>query len=124
MQNVCRRLQLQSTPEVPLRLVVVLRSKLEPAKFRPDHCETLFAHRIGRQHRPALLQLSQRDCDPRLANPYGVIPVNPAKYPQVKYKQAKMFAEWLVSEKGQALIANYRLLDQPLFYPDAIPGAK
>ena len=57
--------------------------------------------------------------DANLANPYGVIPVNPKKYPSVQYDLAKKFAEWLVSERGQALIANYKLLGKQLFYPDA-----
>ena len=58
--------------------------------------------------------------DPILANPYGVIPINPKKHPHVKAKLAEEFANWLVSERGQAVIANYRLLDKQLFYPDAI----
>ena len=59
--------------------------------------------------------------DPALANPYGVIPVSPKKHPHVNGALAKEFAEWLVSEKGQKIIANYRLLGKPLFYPDALP---
>ena len=59
--------------------------------------------------------------DDRLANPYGVIPIDPEKHPHVKYDLAKQFAEWLVSERGQSVIRNYRLLGKPLFYPDAIP---
>lgn len=59
-----------------------------------------------------------------LANYYGVIPVNPAKYPKTKVKAATTFAEWLVSPKGQALIANYKLEGKQLFFPDAIPDAK
>lgn len=62
--------------------------------------------------------------DEGLFNPYGVIPVNPAKYPHVKIEAAKTFAEWLVSPRGQALIANYKLEGRPLFFPDAIPDAK
>jgi len=58
--------------------------------------------------------------DPLLANPYGVIPLNPARHPHVKHEMAKQFAEWLVSPKGQSLILNYRLLGKQLFYPDAI----
>lgn len=58
--------------------------------------------------------------DPMLANPYGVIPINPKKHPHVKAKLAGEFANWLVSERGQAAIANYRLLGKQLFYPDAI----
>jgi tungstate transport system substrate-binding protein len=58
--------------------------------------------------------------DPDLANPYGVIPVNPKKHPHVRFDLAEEFAEWLVSKKGQSIIANYRLLDKQLFYPDAM----
>lgn len=83
---------------------------------------TYIKYKVGRKESLDLAVLCEGD--ERLANPYGVIPVNPAKYPQVKFKQAEIFAEWLVSEKGQALIANYRLLEQPLFYPDAVPDAK
>lgn len=57
--------------------------------------------------------------DPGLANPYGIIPVNPEKYPQVKHDLARQFAEWLVSERGQSLIEGYRLLGRQLFIPDA-----
>ena len=59
--------------------------------------------------------------DPALVNPYGVIPINPKKHPHVKYSWSDEFANWLVSEKGQNVIANYRLLGKPLFYPDALP---
>lgn len=56
-----------------------------------------------------------------LANPYGVIPVNPKKFPHVKYDMAQSFADWLVSERGQKLIAGYQLVGKQLFFPDAIP---
>lgn len=56
-----------------------------------------------------------------LANPYGVIPMNPDKYPHVQYDYAVKFAEWLVSARGQKLIGDYRLIGKQLFYPDAIP---
>ena len=58
--------------------------------------------------------------DPRLANPYGVIPVNPGKHPHVKHDLAEEFAQWLVSPRGQSVIRNHRLLGKQLFYPDAI----
>lgn len=56
-----------------------------------------------------------------LANPYGVIPVNPEKFPHVKFDLAKQFAEWITSKSGQKLIGDYRLIGKQLFYPDAIP---
>jgi len=58
--------------------------------------------------------------DTRLFNPYGVIPINPKKFPHVKYDLAEKFAKWLISEKGQKLIAGYKLLGNQLFYPDAV----
>ena len=58
--------------------------------------------------------------DPALANPYGVIPINPKKHPHVKNVLAEEFAQWLVSERGQSVINGYRLLGKQLFYPDAI----
>jgi tungstate transport system substrate-binding protein len=58
--------------------------------------------------------------DPALANPYGVIPINPKKHPHVKFDLADEFAQWLVSDRGQSVIDGYRLLGKQLFYPDAI----
>ena len=55
----------------------------------------------------------------QLANPYGFIPVNPKKYPHVKYALAEQMAQWLTSAKGQKLIAEYKLHDKQLFFPDA-----
>lgn len=59
--------------------------------------------------------------DPLLFNPYGVIPLNPDKFPQVDFEGATEFAEWLTSEKGQELIGQFgqREYGQPLFIPDA-----
>lgn len=59
--------------------------------------------------------------DEALFNPYGVIPVNPAKHPHTKVEAATKFADWLVSERGQKVIADYKLKGQQVFYPDAIP---
>ena len=56
--------------------------------------------------------------DPLLNNPYGVIPINPARHPHVKHDLAERFVKWLISPKAQSLIANYRLMGEQLFYPD------
>ncbi len=53
-----------------------------------------------------------------LANPYGIIPVNPAKHPHVQNDLAMAFVDWIVSEKGQKMIGDYRLEGKQLFYPD------
>ena len=58
--------------------------------------------------------------DDSLANPYGVIPVNPKKFPHVKYDLAQQFADWLISPRGQKVIADFKLEGKQLFFPDAI----
>ncbi len=54
-----------------------------------------------------------------LANPYGIIPVNPAKHPHVQNDMAIQFVNWIISPKGQKLIGDYRLEGKQLFFPDA-----
>ena len=58
--------------------------------------------------------------DALLANPYGLIPVNPEKHPHVRYDLAMTFAKWLTSAKGQTVIAGFRLEGKQLFFPDAL----
>lgn len=55
-----------------------------------------------------------------LANPYGIIPINPKKHAHVKNDLAMKFVEWITSAKGQKLIDGYRLEGKQLFYPDAM----
>jgi len=55
-----------------------------------------------------------------LANPYGIIPVNPAKHPHVQNDLAMQFVNWIVSERGQKLISDYRLEGKQLFFADAL----
>jgi len=57
--------------------------------------------------------------DKRLFNPYGVIVVNPKKFPHVKAELGKKFAAWLTAREGQKAIADYKLRGQQLFYPNA-----
>lgn len=57
--------------------------------------------------------------DKRLFNQYGVILVNPAKHPQVRKDLGQAFIDWLVSPKGQASIASYKINGEQLFFPDA-----
>ena len=80
---------------------------------------TYIKYKFGRDIPIELDVLCEGDAD--LANPYGVIPVNPQKHPHVKYQLADEFAKWLVSGQGQSVIGNYRLLGKQLFYPDALP---
>ena len=58
--------------------------------------------------------------DPILFNQYGVMAVNPAKHKQVKYQEAMLFINWLISPEGQKAIGSFK--DQRgniLFVPNA-----
>jgi tungstate transport system substrate-binding protein len=60
--------------------------------------------------------------DQRLFNQYGVMLVNPAKYPQVKVADGQAFIDWLISPERQTTIAGYKIEGQQLFFPNAQPG--
>ena len=57
----------------------------------------------------------------QLLNQYGVIAVNPEKYPDVNNEAANKFIEWITSEKVQKLIGEYGVdtYGQALFTPNA-----
>jgi tungstate transport system substrate-binding protein len=57
--------------------------------------------------------------DKRLFNQYGVMLVNPEKFPSVKKEDGQAFVDWLISTEGQAAIAGYQINGQQLFFPDA-----
>ena len=55
--------------------------------------------------------------EPLLFNFYGVIPLNPKKCPDVKLDKAKLFVDWITSEKTKSLIATFRVNNKQLFFP-------
>jgi tungstate transport system substrate-binding protein len=57
--------------------------------------------------------------DKKLFNQYGVMLVNPDKFPHVKKDDGQAFVDWLISPDGQATIANYKIDGQQLFFPNA-----
>jgi tungstate transport system substrate-binding protein len=58
--------------------------------------------------------------DPVLFNQYGVMAVNPEKYPHVKYREAMAFINWLISNEGQEAIGSFKDKNgNQLFIPDA-----
>ncbi|QAU48823.1 substrate-binding domain-containing protein [Bradyrhizobium guangzhouense] len=57
--------------------------------------------------------------DKRLLNQYGVMLVNPEKFPNVKKDLGQTFINWLISPEGQAAIAGYRVHGQQVFFPNA-----
>jgi tungstate transport system substrate-binding protein len=57
--------------------------------------------------------------DDRMFNQYGIILVSPEKCPSVKADLGKQFIDWVLSDDGQSVIADYKLNDQQLFFPNA-----
>ena len=58
--------------------------------------------------------------DTRLHNPYAAIVVNSERHPHVHAGEAQAFVDWLISARGQAAIAAYRVDGQQLFFPDVV----
>jgi|TARA_B100001971_G_C18227670_1_gene561687 tungstate transport system substrate-binding protein len=62
--------------------------------------------------------------DPIFYNPYSVIAVNPARYPDKneKYQMVMLYIGYLTSPEGQRIISEYGQdeFGHALFYPDAI----
>jgi tungstate transport system substrate-binding protein len=55
--------------------------------------------------------------DPKMFNPYGVIAVNPARYPEVNHDGAMQFIEWITAAEGRRAITEFRVGGEQLFYP-------
>jgi tungstate transport system substrate-binding protein len=55
--------------------------------------------------------------DPALFNPYGSILVNPAKWPRVKFIDAKIWHEWLTSKPGLDVTTSYKINGEEVFFP-------
>ncbi|MFW5694122.1 MAG: substrate-binding domain-containing protein [Alkalispirochaeta sp.] len=57
--------------------------------------------------------------DPDLFNPYGVIVVDPDRHPHVNVRLGHALVDYLTSDEGQAIISDYRIAGEQLFFPDA-----
>lgn len=57
--------------------------------------------------------------DKRMFNPYGVIVVNPQRYPKLNHAGAMAFAGWITSPTGQAAVAAFKINGVQMFFPDA-----
>jgi len=60
--------------------------------------------------------------DSGLYNPYGIIAVSPAHYPDINHSGARALIEWITSPTGQRLIGRYTVSGSQLFTPSANPG--
>ena len=59
--------------------------------------------------------------DKRLFNQYGVMVVNPARFPNLNSAGAQKFVDWVTSPAGQSTIAAYKIDGEQLFFPNAVP---
>lgn len=58
--------------------------------------------------------------DTSLHNPYGIIAVNPERYPDINFTGANSLIEWIThKDKGQLMIAEFKMLGKQLFKPIA-----
>ncbi len=78
---------------------------------------TYIKYESDHKGKPPLVILVQGD--PSLRNQYSVIQLNPKKCPAVKADAARKFSDWMAGAQGQKLIADYKLMNQQLFFPNA-----
>jgi tungstate transport system substrate-binding protein len=78
---------------------------------------TFIAYEASNKGNPPLVILVEGD--ESLKNQYSVILVNPKKHGSVNFEAAKKFSDWIVSEKAQKDIADFKLEGKQLFFPNA-----
>lgn len=57
--------------------------------------------------------------DEVLFNQYGSLLINPERHPDLKHDLANQWHEWLLSDDGQAAIAEHTIDGEQLFFPNA-----
>lgn len=57
--------------------------------------------------------------DAVLLNQYSAIAIDKKHCPKAKYDTAKQFIEWIAGAEAQQLIKDFKLLEKPLFTPNA-----
>jgi len=64
--------------------------------------------------------------DDVLLNYISLIPVNPARFPDVHHKEAMQFVEWLQGKEAQTIIRDFGKdkYGEPLFFPNSPEGKK
>lgn len=57
--------------------------------------------------------------DPKLYNPYHIIAVSTERYPNINHEGSNALINWITSNDGQTLIAEFTVNDHLLFKPSA-----
>ena len=55
-----------------------------------------------------------------LANPYGIMAVNPGVHENTNYDLAMAYIGWITSPEAQQSISEYQVNDEQLFFPEAV----
>jgi tungstate transport system substrate-binding protein len=98
-------------------MLVTINIAVERQGYTLTDRGTFITFAAPHQGRPPMVIVAQGD--EMLRNPYSVIVVNPEKCPKVKGDLAGRFAAWMAGSQGQALIGEFQLMNQQLFFPDA-----
>jgi tungstate transport system substrate-binding protein len=62
--------------------------------------------------------------DPSLFNPYSSILVNPSKHPDIKAADARIWHDWLTSDRGRRAIESFAIDGKQMFFlPGSRPGS-
>ncbi|MEC9093239.1 MAG: substrate-binding domain-containing protein [Planctomycetota bacterium] len=69
---------------------------------------------LAMQHRIELIPLAKRT--PDLRNSYSILCVNPNKSEKINSTSANRFTEFLISQTGQSLIADFKIDEKTLFH--------
>lgn len=95
----------------------VLNMAAEMQAYTLSDRATFAAHKNGRMKSNLQIVL---EGDARMRNPYGVIAVNPARYPDIHFQSAKKLIDWLCSDVGQKKIAAFKVDGAQVFFPSAL----
>ncbi len=57
---------------------------------------------------------------PKLFNFYGIIPVNPKKCPDTKFKKSKKLVDWILSSEGKSIINGFKVKGKQLFFSSTL----
>ncbi|MFO7925126.1 substrate-binding domain-containing protein [Natronomonas sp.] len=55
-----------------------------------------------------------------LANPYGIMAVNPGVHDNANYDLAMAYIGWITGPEAQTAISSYRINEEQLFFPEAV----
>ncbi|MBI3713891.1 MAG: substrate-binding domain-containing protein [Burkholderiales bacterium] len=97
----------------------VLNMAAEMQAYTLSDRATFAAYKNGRNGRIKSSLQIVLEGDARMRNPYGVIAVNPARYPDIKFASAKKFIDWLCSDAGQKKIAAFKVDGAQVFFPNS-----